>query len=513
VSKHSEKKNKLAVTVAENAALGVVGNILFMLFRLGINVVITRSLGPGSYGIYVLAASILAIPGAIARLGIPSAMIKFVSQYRAMNDIPRLKGTIFWGFGLVLVFSIVLCLGLFSLSHFLNLRIFHKPALTPVLKIMVLSLPFSCLGTVIFASLQGAKLIKYRVLVNQVLVPLCRFCFVALSIALGYRLIAVAWSYLLAIVLGTMLGGFFLIKSFPEILQKGPTLYERRKITLFSLPLIFAGVFHTILNRVNLLMVGHFLSATMVGIYATAQRLLPLMLIPLGAFNSIFAPIISDLFTREKREDLENQFKTVTKWVSMTSLPIFTLLTFFSKQILSIFGPEFVAYSQVVIILCIGQMVNAATGSTGLMLTMTGRPHINLLNSALLCVTAIFLNIYMIPRYGIVGAALVSTFSISAIQLLQLLEVWYLLGMHPYRLDFLKPILSCLFSFLLLTAISHIGLNTNSFIIIPILSAIFLISYGGFLWLLKLSPEDYVILNNLRKRLLKQRNQQLEHAA
>jgi O-antigen/teichoic acid export membrane protein len=310
-----------------------------------------------------------------------------------------------------------------------------------------------------------------------------------------------------------MLGGFFLIKSFPEILQKGPTLYERRKITLFSLPLIFAGVFHTILNRVNLLMVGHFLSATMVGIYATAQRLLPLMLIPLGAFNSIFAPIISDLFTREKREDLENQFKTVTKWVSMTSLPIFTLLTFFSKQILSIFGPEFVAYSQVIIILCIGQMVNAATGSTGLMLTMTGRPHINLLNSALLCVTAIFLNIYMIPRYGIVGAALVSTFSISAIQLLQLLEVWYLLGMHPYRLDFLKPILSCLFSFLLLTAISHIGLNTNSFIIIPILSAIFLISYGGFLWLLKLSPEDYVILNNLRKRLLKQRNQQLEHAA
>lgn len=512
MSKRSGERDKLVVTVAENAALGVLGNILFMLLRLGINLVIIRSLGAGSYGTYVLAATILTITEVIAILGIPRGMIKFVSQYRALNDIPRLKGTIFWGLGLVLVFSTVLCLGLFRLSHFLNLHIFHNPALTPVLKIMVLSLPFSCLGTVIFASLQGAKLIKYSVLVNQVLVPLCRFSSIALAIALGYQLRAVAWSYVLALVLGTMLGGFFLIKSFPEILRKGPILYERRKITFFSLPLLLAGVFHTILIRVNILMMGYFLSAAMVGIYATAQRLLPLILIPLGAFNSIFAPIISDLFAREKRKELENQFKTVAKWIFMTSLPIFTLLIFFSKQILSIFGPEFVAHSGAMIVLCSGQMINSATGSAGLMLMMTGRPYINLLNSALLCVTAIFLNIYMIPRYGIIGAAWVSAFSISAIQLVRLLEVWYLLGMHPYQLNFLKPILSCLFSVLLLTAISHIGLNTNSLIIIPILSTIFLISYGGFLWLLKLSPEDYMILNNVRERLLKQRSQQIGHA-
>ena len=165
------------------------------------------------------------------------------------------------------------------------------------------------------------------------------------------------------------------------------------------------------------------------------------------------------------------------------------------------------------IILCIGQMIMAGTGSTGLMLTMTGRPHINLLNSALLFVTSILLNIYMIPRYGIIGAAWVSALSFGTIQLLQLVEVWYLLGMHPFNVEFLKPILSCLFSALLLTAISHVGLNTtNTLIIIIILSALFLISYGGFLWLLKLSAEDRIILNNLRERLLKQRNQHIEHA-
>ena len=514
MSRDSDEQNTLVVTVAENAALGVLGSIVFMLLRFGINVLIIRSLGAGSYGIYVLAATILTIGGAIAVLGVPRAMVRFVSQYRALNDTPRLKGTIYWGIGLVLVFSTVLCLGLFFLSHFLNLRFFHEPALTPVFKIMVLSLPLSCLGTVIFASLQGIKLIKHRVLVNQVLVPLCRLLCIALAIALGYQLKGVAWSYVLALVLGTILGVFYLIKSFPEILQRGPILYERRKITFFSLPLLFSGLFHTMLNPVSILIMGHFLSATMVGIYATAQRFLPLILIPLGAFNTIFAPIISDLFAQGKRKELENQFKIVAKWVFMTSLPIFTLLIFFSKQILSIFGPSFAAHSHAMIVLCIGQMIMAGTGSTGLMLVMTGRPQFNLVNSALFCLMGISLNIYMIPRYGIIGAAWVSALSFGTIQLLQLVEVWYLLGMHPFNVDFLKPILSCLLSALLLTAISHVGLNTtNTLIIILILSPLFFISYGGFLWLLKLSAEDRIILNNLRERLLKQGSQHIERAA
>jgi len=268
------------------------------------------------------------------------------------------------------------------------------------------------------------------------------------------------------------------------------------------------------LNPMSILIMGHFLSATMVGIYATAQRFLPLILIPLGAFNTIFAPIISDLFAREKRKELENQFKIVAKWVFMTSLPIFTLLIFFSRQILGIFGPSFAPHSHAMIVLCIGQMIMAGTGSTGLMLMMTGRPQINLLNSVLFCLMGTSLNIYMIPRYGIIGAAWVSALSFGTIQLLQLVEVWYLLGMHPFNVDFLKPILSCLLSALLLTAVSHVGLNTtNTLIMILILSAIFLVSYGGFLWLFKLSAEDRIILDNLRERLVKRRSQHIERAA
>lgn len=509
----SRENSATALTVAKNAGFGLGGSLITVLLRLTISIIITRSIGPESFGIYVLAIAVLTIGEIIALLGMENTIVKFVSQFKALNDIPRLRGTIFWGIGLVLALSTAICIGLFCMSHFLGSHIFDKPSLVPVLKIMAFSIPVSSLGKVLIASLQGIKLVKYKVLVQQVLIPSSRLVCVVLAIALGYQLVGIAWSYVMAEVLGIIYSGYFLLKSFPEIKQKSPRIYEAKAITFFSLSMLFAGMFKRIGARADILIMGHYLSATMVGIYGIAQRFLPLIIMPLAAFNSIFAPIISDLFARKRKEDLETQFKTVAKWMFMTSLPIFTILIFFSKQILSIFGSGFIAGSLAMMILCIGQMVNAATGSVGFMLMMTGRPLANSLNSGLLCTTNILLNIYLIPRYGIVGAACASAFSITAIQLLRLAEVWYFLRMHPYRWDFLKPVFSGLFAVIIVTMISHSGISTAGMFRLPILVTLFLSCYVGFLWLLKLSPEDHLVLNGLRRKLFGQKGQQMKPAA
>jgi len=512
VSSLSQEKSTSAITVAKNAGLGLGGGFISVLLRLTISIVITRSIGPESFGIYVLAIAILTIAEIIALLGMENTIVKFISQFRALNDIPRLRGAIFWGIGLVLTLSTAICIGLFCMSHFLGSHIFDKPSLVPILKIMAFSIPVSSLGKVLIASLQGIKLIKYKVLVQQVLIPSSRLICVVLTIAFGYQLVGIAWSYVMAEVLGIIYSAYFLFKSFPEIRQKSLTTYEMKKITFFSLPLLFSGMFNRIVARADILIMGHFLSATMVGIYGIAQRFLPLIMMPLGAFNSIFAPIISDLFARKRKEDLETQFKTVAKWVFMASLPIFMLFTFFSKEILSIFGSGFVAGSLAMMILCAGQMVNTATGSVGFVLMMTGRPFADLLNSGLLCVTNILLNIYLIPRYGIVGAACASAFSITAIQLLRLAEVWCFLRMHPYRWDFFKPLFSGLFAVSIVTMLSHSVMSTAQIFGLPILVTLFLLSYVGFLWLLKLSPDDHLVLNCLRRKLFGQKGQQMKYA-
>jgi O-antigen/teichoic acid export membrane protein len=79
--------------------------------------------------------------------------------------------------------------------------------------------------------------------------------------------------------------------------------------------------------------------------------------------------------------------------------------------LLSLFGQEFVIAKTTLLILLIGQAVNAMSGSVGLILQMTGKEKVyqNILLIAL--VFNIMLNLFLIPKFGIEGAAIASAFS------------------------------------------------------------------------------------------------------
>ena len=500
-SLNAKRKRPLELTVAINGALGLGGSSALIVLKLATSVIIARSLGAESFGIYILAMAVIYFFETIALLGAENTLVKFVSQFRAQADAPRLRGTMFFCFALVSMVSVLVCASLLATKGVLAQRIFDKPQLTPVLAIMALSIPLSNCLTMQLASLRGVKLIKYSVLVRQLLMPLFQLAAVILAVLLGYHLQGVAWAYVITTLFGATCGGYFLLRNFPELLQRGSTISEPRTIASFSLPLLLSAILNRIIGRVDIFLLGYYLPAQLVGIYGVAKRFLPLIQIPLGAFNNIFAPVISDLFARGEHEELRRQFQTVTKWVCTLSLPIFTLITFFSKELLSVFGPEFVAGSQAMLLLCIGQIASAGTGSTGFMLMMTGRPLANLANSAFLCVISIMLNVWMIPRFGILGAACASAFSLTMVQILRLAEVWYFLKMQPYREDVLKPIFSCLFSALILSAIIRLGVDPSQMLLLFMLFGLFLLTYAGSLRVLGLSADDYVLVNSVKERL------------
>jgi O-antigen/teichoic acid export membrane protein len=509
----SNQEASKALFILTNAGYGLSGSLISILLKLAIGLIIARTIGPESFGIYVLAINILLFAEILSLLGLDRGLVKFVSQFKALGDVARLRGVIWIGSALVFVTSILVGAVLFSSAPFLNDRFFEKPAVIPILRIMIISLPFSTLLAILLASLQGAKRIKYKVFVNQLWVPFIRLAGITLALILGYRLRGITWAYVLSIACGVLFSGYFVGKSLPQILKKGALIFEKKKISLFSLPLLFSAIFNRIQGRVDILLIGHFLSANMIGIYGVTQRLLPLVVIPLAAFNNIFAPIISELFSSKRYAELEHQFKMVAKWILMTCLPIFTLLIFFAKEILSIVGPDFTKGYKAMIVLCIGQMIIAATGSTGFMLMMTGRSLVNLINAGVLCVACILLNLYLIPRYGITGAAVANTLAVTTVQLLRLTEVWYFLKMHPFQSDSIKPVISCIFSGFILVMITHLGINKSNVFMLPILSILFLVIYISTLWLLKLSPEDRMVYAMIKDKLLNRNTRHQEVAS
>jgi O-antigen/teichoic acid export membrane protein len=137
------------------------------------------------------------------------------------------------------------------------------------------------------------------------------------------------------------------------------------------------------------------------------------------------------------------------------------------------------------------------------MLAMSGRQKLPVLNMTGLLGLALLLNLILIPRHGLVGAAWAISISLSLFGLTELGQVYLLLKVHPFRKDFLKPRAAGAVTFLLFSLALKVrpgagrpGLATFAFE-----ALLFLGVYAGLLWLAGLQPEDKVILKRAREKL------------
>jgi O-antigen/teichoic acid export membrane protein len=215
----------------------------------------------------------------------------------------------------------------------------------------------------------------------------------------------------------------------------------------------------------------------------------------------MFAPIISDLHRRRENKELESLFKTVAKWVFSLSLPALLLMAIFSREIMAIFGSDFAVGATSLIVLSIGQLMNSVSGPLGVMIDMSGRSKLTLLTSVLIFLLQTGLCFLLIPQYGIMGAALAKAISVSFQRAIRLLQVHLILRMHPFRVEFLKPLFAGGVSWLVLSLVRIPVLQVDNLMLLLVLgSSIFLAIYGLTLYQLGLDEEDKVILKKIRTR-------------
>jgi O-antigen/teichoic acid export membrane protein len=100
--------------------------------------------------------------------------------------------------------------------------------------------------------------------------------------------------------------------------------------------------------------------------------------------------------------------------------------------LLGLFGPEFVAGYPALVVLVVGQVVNAATGSVGVVLGMTGHAGRLFVNAGLTAVLTVVLNILLIPQLGIVGSALATSISLATVNVVRTIQVRQVLGYWAY---------------------------------------------------------------------------------
>ncbi|OMP66116.1 flippase [Domibacillus epiphyticus] len=186
----------------------------------------------------------------------------------------------------------------------------------------------------------------------------------------------------------------------------------------YSYPLVFSSMLGIIMDRIDLIMIGHMMTKTDVGVYQIAVQVATLTSMILLIFNSVFAPKISNLYQADKLLEVKNLYIKSTRILGIISLLTVLILVIFSKYILFLFGAEFIAGHLSLSLRAIGQFIFTAVGSVWYMLSMTGETKLQLYGNLGACLLNVGLNFVLIPLYGINGAAFASMVSVAFINIL-----------------------------------------------------------------------------------------------
>jgi len=491
--------------VAKGAGIALAGRIVGNGLRYLSYLVIARLLGVESFGLYVLGFIVYQFAELCAGLGLQSGVVRYVSIHYSAKDTRGLKGVLLDALRLPLLGGAGLAAVLYLISPMLAQGVFGEPRLVGVLQIFALGLPLGTAVTVLAFATTGFQVTRYLVYSKEFFQPLAYLVFIIILFLLGFKLLGVVSAWALASALTLILVLYYLKELLPAVTEKNKNnalCYNRQELLKFSAPLLFVSLVGFSQLWMDTIMLGYFRTASEVGIYRAAAQTALTLTIFLASLETIFSPKIADLYHGKDLKKLDQLFKATTRWSLSLTLPCFLILVLAGEEALRLFGPQFPAGWLPLVILGGGQLINAATGSVGFMLIMCGRQYQHLWGDLVMLVLNITLNALLIPRWGLLGAALATGISIAGVNLMRLVQVYALLGFQPYERNYIKTVAAGVVAGLGAWALKYgmSGLDLHFLlslgITVLVLSSLYLLT----LWVLGFSKEDRSVWEALKRR-------------
>ena len=447
MSKDSQVSKDLELSslriITRGASLFVVGKIVLNVLEFLLNLVLTRTLGASLYGVYAYTTTVIAASMVFTNLGSENSILKYLPQY---EDNPRKQNFILGlAFLTSLAGSLIVAFLLYQLAPFITGLTLDEPLLTDVLRLFAVLLVFDTLAKVVNSTFRALELLEFQILVHNIVRPTLRLIGVGAALLVGLSFIGIMASFVVASTLVFLFAVSILISRVPvkpSVRTSDSPLSDAKHYYNFSLPLTIKDTGALLRNRVDILMVGLFLSSVAVGIYNIAVLIAGLLIIPLVAFNQLFPPVASRLYTNDRMNELNSIYGIVTRWTFTISLLMAVGTIVYRKEILALFGDEFVAGSTVLVLFVAGQLVNNAVGPSAYVLMMTEHQYVLLINQWVFGVLNVVLNYFFILEFGLIGAALATASVIGVLNVVRLIEVWYFERLFPYSLEYFKPLLA-----------------------------------------------------------------------
>ncbi len=200
----------------------------------------------------------------------------------------------------------------------------------------------------------------------------------------------------------------------------------------FTAPRSLASVAQIVIQRLDIVLVGIMKGPVEAAIYTAATRFLVAGQLGNSAISMAAQPQLTRLFAIKDRDGANTVYQVTTAWLILLTWPIYLLAVVFGPSVLAIFGRNYHAGSTVMLILALSMLVATACGQVDVVLITTGRSTWSLVNGLLAMCVNISVDLILIPRMGITGAAIGWAAAIVVSNLVPLVQVAVAAKVHPF---------------------------------------------------------------------------------
>ncbi|WP_395065446.1 flippase [Flavobacterium sp.] len=360
---------------------------------------ISTNYGESNFGRFSLALTVLQMIFLFFALGLPNVFLAFTGGF---NDDKLKKGFLIKATKIVLAISIIPVIVTYFGAGVIANEIFEKESLYVYFQIVAFAVPFMILHEIIcyyFIS------INKHLIYGSLLFVVPNVLFTVFLIATHHYNLPEHYTfldYVLAIDL-TVLIGFFV--AFYKCRKFDLPNLTSKEILRKSVPMMVGTMFLLLLNWTDILMLGKMETEENIGVYNAAFKIGYLALFFIASMNVVVMPKISELFHQNSSAEMKKVINRATQIVIVLTIPLALVIILFSKEILGIYGEGFVEGSTCLILITLGALFNAMTGNVDQILNMTNNQKLvrNIFFAGFLFNVA--LNLFLIPKYGIEGAA------------------------------------------------------------------------------------------------------------
>ena len=376
---------------------------------------VARLLGPAALGIFSVAWSTTDIISKIGVLGLDNAIITFIARSEAVGDRARSRSLFRIAVVLGLLQSVVTAVIVIVALRFFHRELHVQPQMVSVLSLVLCAMPGLALYRICTSISRGMKIMQHDIYSRGMTEPIATTLAFLLAIAVGFK----EFSPEVAAIVGTAASGIVAFRLASSCFYDVPAptpgsvmspVAQARSLLAYSAPISIYQLINALIARLDLILLGYFVgrapgvTLATVGVYSavigTANGLRKVN----QAFNPIFAPVVAGMTATGDHQIAAATYARLAQWMLWILLPLVAVLSLAGSTILLIYGPAFRQGGAWLGIVALASAINAFV-YLGETVIMVQRPRLNLLHSLITCAVAFAGLLWLIPRFGALGAA------------------------------------------------------------------------------------------------------------